>query len=256
MSRSWRSRTPANVLHEISYCYNKLGITYFDFLDDNFTLDKNRAKKICQLIIDSKLPIKWSTPNGIRADTVDEELIILMKKSGCIQIKVAPESGSPKVLKNIIRKNLDLDKVKEVVSLSHRHHLSVEAFFVIGFPEEKVSDILQTIKYAKQLRRLGCDYCYFFLATPYFGTEMYQQAVAKGYIDVNNYQLNQVFTTGTTIIKSPNFSTKKLLELQKIAHRINPPITIPRLKSGIRMFLVDPIRITKFAIDYLVNFIP
>jgi anaerobic magnesium-protoporphyrin IX monomethyl ester cyclase len=256
MSHVWRCCSPENVIAEIKYCYQKYGITYFDILDDNFTLDPNRAKKICQLIIESKLPIKWSTPNGIRADTVDEELIILMKKAGCIQIKVAPESGSSRVLKKIIRKNLDLNKVKKVVKLSAAHHLSVEAFFVIGFPEEKEADILKTIKYAKELRALGCDYCYFFLATPYYGTEMFENAVAKGYIDPDSYRLNEIYTTGNTIIKSPNFTSQRLKELQKLAHRVNPPVTYSRFIAGLKILILDPSRIIRFALVYLKYFLP
>ncbi|NCN28337.1 B12-binding domain-containing radical SAM protein, partial [bacterium] len=167
MTRMWRPRTPQNVIKEIKHCVNKYQIKYFDILDDNFTLDPNRAKEICRLIIKNKIKIEWSTPNGIRADRVDEELIILMKKAGCVQVKVAPESGSKTVLKNIIKKNLDLKMVEKTVSLCKKHKPSVEAFFVIGFPQETIKDINKTISFAKKLRRLGCDYCYFFTATPY-----------------------------------------------------------------------------------------
>jgi magnesium-protoporphyrin IX monomethyl ester (oxidative) cyclase len=252
MTRMWRPRTPQNVIKEIKHCVNKYQIKYFDILDDNFTLDPNRAKEICRLIIKNKIKIEWSTPNGIRADRVDEELIMLMKKAGCIQVKVAPESGSKTVLKNTIKKNLDLKMVEKTVSLCKKHKLSVEAFFVIGFPQETIKDIKKTINFAKKLRRLGCDYCYFFTATPYFGTEMYHNAVEMGYLDEKKYQLNKIITTQKgSILKSPNYTNQQLIQLLNTAQRVNPPITKLRLISGIKMMFIDPKRIASFALNYL-----
>lgn len=253
--RIWRFRSPENVVSEIKQCVEKFNIKYFDILDDNFTLDPSRAKEICRLLIKENLKIKWSTPNGIRADTLDEELIILMKKSGCLQIKIAPESGSQRILIKVIKKNLDLKKVKNVVVLCRKHYLSVEAFFVIGFPQEKESDIVKTINYAKDLRRLGCDYCYFFIATPYFGTEMYTEALAKGYLKKQDYDSNKIFTTSNIpLLKNPNIPPERLLELKKRAEKMNPLLTKIRFWSGIRMLLVDPLRIFNYFNNYLKNF--
>ena len=255
MTRMWRPRSPQNVLAELKSCVKEYGIKYFDILDDNFTLDPNRAKEICRLIIKEKLNIKWSTPNGIRADRVDEELIVLMKKAGCIQIKVAPESGSQTVLKNIIKKNLDLKMVEKTVTLCKKHKLSVEAFFVIGFPQEKIKDIQKTISFGKKLRKLGCDYCYFFIATPYFGTEMYHQTVLNGNLDESKYDLNKIITTGNgSIMTSPNFSAKQLNDLLNQAAKINPPITKIRLIAGLKILFIDPLRIIKYAKTYFKYF--
>jgi len=257
MTRMWRYRSPENVVEELKEYVSKYQIKYFDILDDNFTLDPNRAKKICSLIIKSKLKIKWSTPNGIRADKIDEKLIILMKKSGCIQIKVAPESGSPKILENVIKKHLDLNMVKKTVTLCKKHKLSVEAFFVVGFPEETKDDIHQTINFAKELRKLGCDFCYFFIATPYYGTEMYQSAVKNGYLDESKYHLNKILTTsGKTLLKSPNYTEKELFELLKLAAKVNPPITKIRFISGLKMLTIDPKRIINYSLNYIRNFLP
>ena len=257
MTRTWRARSPEDVMKEINNCVHKHGIRYFDVLDDNFTFNTERAKKICQMIIDSKLDIRWSTPNGIRADTVDEELVILMKKAGCIQVKVAPESGSKRVITEVIKKFLSLEKVSELVKLCKKHDLSVEAFFVIGFPEETEAEIWETINYGKELRRLGCDHCYFFIATPYFGTVMYSEAVERGYLDISDYNLNDInTTTDKSLMKSPNYTPERLLQLQHIANRINPPLSRMRLISGIKMGIQDPVRFFKYVVAYTKYFLP
>ncbi len=255
MTRIWRPRTPESVVEEIKSFVKDYKIEYFDILDDNFTLLPQRAKEICRLLIKEKLKVNWTTPNGIRADRVDEELIILMKKAGCLGIKVAPESGNQEVLDKIIKKNLDLKKVKKVVALCKKHQLPVEAFFVIGFPEETESNIWDTINYGKELRRLGCNYCYFFIATPYFGTEMYKNAVEKGYLNESLFYQNRVFTAmNKTLLKNPNFSPERLGQLLKIAARINPPVTKERLIPGIRLFFADPSRVSRYLFNYINNF--
>ncbi|MEL7666012.1 MAG: radical SAM protein [Candidatus Shapirobacteria bacterium] len=255
MTRCWRGRSPKNVIKEIKSCVNKYHIKYFDILDDNFTLDPNRAKEICRLIIKNKLKITWSTPNGIRADKIDDELIKLMKKAGCLQVKVAPESGSQKVLNNIIKKHLDLKKVEEAVTLCKKNKLSVEAFFVIGFPQESEKDIMDTINFGKKLRKIGCDFCYFFIATPYVGTEMYDNALKSGHLNPTKYDLRTISTTsGAYQFINTKVSKKRLFELQKIANSINPPITKIRFIAGIKMLFIDPSRILKYATTYLKEF--
>lgn len=255
MTRCWRGRSPLNVVKEINNCVKKYQIKYFDILDDNFTLDPNRAKEICRLIINQKIKIKWSTPNGIRADRLDDELVYLMKKSGCIQVKVAPESGNKKILTDVIKKKLDLKKVESAVQMCKKHNLSIEAFFVIGFPKETEKNIWDTINFGKKLRRLGCDYCYFFIATPYKGTELYDNSISSGYIDIDNYDINTVSTTNNNYyFKNSRVPKTRLFELQKIANSINPPITKIRLIAGLKMLFIDPVRIIKFGYSYLGNF--
>ena len=180
-----------------------------------------------------------------------------MKKAGCIQVKVAPESGNIRVLNTIIKKHLDLNMVKKTVSLCKKHHLSVEAFFVVGFPEETIQEIHDTINFAKQLRKLGCDYCYFFTATPYFGTEMYADAIKKGYLNESKYKIEKIATTDNNfLLKSPNYTAKELSDLLKLAAKVNPPVTKIRLMAGLKMFTLDPIRIIRYGIGYLKSFLP
>ena len=62
--------------------------------------------------------LRWRTPNGVRVDTLDEEIIRLMKKSNCMSITLAIEHGDPEMIR-IMNKNLDLDKAFNVIELAH-----------------------------------------------------------------------------------------------------------------------------------------
>ena len=91
MGRKFRARTPENVINEMEYLIGKYGTSYFWFIDDNFTLDIERAKKVCSHIINKGFNIKWSVPNGISVARIDEELVYLMKKSRSEERRVGKE---------------------------------------------------------------------------------------------------------------------------------------------------------------------
>jgi magnesium-protoporphyrin IX monomethyl ester (oxidative) cyclase len=115
--RKWRGRSPENVVDELQHVIKTYHVKQIDFLDDNMTLDRKRMENICDLIVKRGLSIEWFTPNGVRADTLDEKLLKKMKRSGCKKIRVAPESGVQRVVDQVIKKNLDLRSVERAVVL-------------------------------------------------------------------------------------------------------------------------------------------
>lgn len=247
MGKNWRSRSPENVFSEIELLVKKYKIQHLDIEDDNLTLNKERAKAIFDLIIKSGLCFEWSTPNAIRADTVDEELIIKMKQSGCNRTIVAPESGVQRIVDEVIKKKIDLNKVEQVVRWCKKHKLLVESFFVIGFPGETKDDIRNTIEYAKKLKQIGSDDCAFYIATPFYGTELYHIAESKNYL-APTYDRNNLNTlSGEPAIQTKDFTIEELKTLWQEALRINPPISLGRIKLALRIFVADPFRFFKYA---------
>ena len=92
-----------------------LGIKKFHFEDDNISLNKQRFENILDRIIEEKLDIQWDTPNGIRADTLDFNILKKIKKSGCRFLRIAIESGNQRVLDQIIHKNSSLKYVGSII---------------------------------------------------------------------------------------------------------------------------------------------
>jgi len=176
MGKKWRSRSPENVVDEIEQLIQTYRIRQIDFYDENMTLDKKRMENICDLIVERKLDVDWYTPNGVRADTLDLNLLRKMKKSGCKRIRVAPESGVQRVVDQIVKKNQKLTEVEKAVVLAKKVGIKVGCFFVLGLIGETKEDIKATIDYAYKLRKLGADKFYFSIATPIYGTELYEQA--------------------------------------------------------------------------------
>ena len=95
-TRKFRARSPENVIAEIEEVYTRFGIPNFFISDDLFTLKRKRVLEICNLIIEKKLPITWTCLS--RVNTVDREMLALMKKAGCYLICYGLESGSQEIL--------------------------------------------------------------------------------------------------------------------------------------------------------------
>lgn len=251
MKRGWRPRSPENVVSEIEQLVKDYGIEHLDMEDDNFTLNKERAKKILDLMAQKGIKLEWSTPNGIRADTVDEELIKKMKESGCTRTIVAPESGNQYVVDNIIKKRINLERIKEVVKWCKKYGLLVESFFVLGFPGETKAQMMDTIRFGKELRKLGADDCAFYIATPFYGTELYQIVREKGYLkeDMSPDMLNTL--SGEPLYETEDFTREELLQIWEKAKKVNPPISFGRIKLAFTIFKADPFRAFNYARESL-----
>ena len=146
----WRFRSAENIIEELKILKNKYHIKEFQIWDDNFTLNKERAKKFCDLLIKENLDLIWWCPNGVRLETLDKELLIKMKKSGCYAIAFGIESGSEKIQKDM-NKNINFKHLREMVNFSYKLGFRTQGFFIIGYPTETREDILKTIKLAKSL---------------------------------------------------------------------------------------------------------
>ena len=122
----------------------------FSFMDDNFSLDRQRVVELCNLIISKGLN-KYPWDCLSRCDNMDESLLRTMKESGCIRIQYGIESGSEQILKNI-GKHTDLNKAKEVIDLTKKFKIEAYAFFMVGNPGETEDSINKSIKYALDLK--------------------------------------------------------------------------------------------------------
>ena len=182
MGYRWRAHSPEYVLNHIKYLKEEFGVRHLHFEDDNLTLDANRLKRIVEGLLKLNASITWDTPNGIRADTLGEEIIDLCKRSGCIYMIIGIESGDQYVLDNIVGKRLSLQKVEAVSKICGKIKLNLEAFFVIGFPGEKKENIKNTLRFAYKLQFKYGVYPILFVATPLPGTRLYEICAEKGYI--------------------------------------------------------------------------
>jgi len=169
MGKKFRKRGPENVVDEIEYWYKK-GWTIFDFNDDVFSLDKKRAKDICDLIVKRGIDIKFNLYVGLRVNNVDRDLLQSLKASGCRFISYGCESGSERIIK-VIRKGIRVSDVISAVNATKEVGIKCKVNFIIGHSTETYQDALESIKLANNLKS---DFVGFNNMVPYPGTPAYE----------------------------------------------------------------------------------
>jgi magnesium-protoporphyrin IX monomethyl ester (oxidative) cyclase len=216
MGRGFRGHSADYVLKHIDYVVEKFDVENIFFEDDNLTLDPARFEAICNGLIYRKIKIGWETPNGVRADCLNLNLLQKMKKSGCKSVFFGVESGDQRILDNVICKSLDLNRVVEVAKICKDIDLKAGAFYIIGFPGEKKEDMQKTVDFALKLKK---DYdvgMHLFMATPSYGTRLYEECKSKGYIQENLSWDSFAAARqpkGMPLISTPDFAPEDVKEI-------------------------------------------
>lgn len=204
-----RYRSVKNVIEEIKLLHGEFGIRELHILDDNFTYDKKYVIDFCNEVLKCGVKIKFACPNGVRINSLDKELLELMKRTGFYAIHVGIESGSQKVLRYMDKK-ITLNLVKTKVNLIKDAGMDVCGYFIFGYPGDSLSDLNNTIKLALKLPLVRAMFMNFL---PIPGTRAFNHF--KKISKLSNINLtkktfyNVNFTSGAV--------TKKRLKLLQIA---------------------------------------
>lgn len=173
--RTWRPYSAKRIVEEIQFLNKRYGVKEIQFLDDNISVDKQRLKDICDMLIKKKIDIKWTTPNGIAIWTLDKPLLQKMKKSGCYRLTFGIETGHPETQK-FIRKYLDLEKAKKIMQTASSLGLWIFSTYIIGFPYETEKLIKSTFNFAINSYS---DFVVFILLMPFPKTDVTQVMIKE-----------------------------------------------------------------------------
>jgi anaerobic magnesium-protoporphyrin IX monomethyl ester cyclase len=173
--RRWRARSADNVVDEMEEWLRRYGVRDFHFQDENFGVSKKRVLEICDEIVRRRLAVSISLPSGIKAETIDEEVVRALRRAGCRYICLAPESGSERVLK-LMDKPLDFAHTEKLVRLCRKLRIRTGLFFILGYPGETEEDRKKTARMISRLTRLGADEFSIFIFTPLPGAAAWEDA--------------------------------------------------------------------------------
>lgn len=204
----FRSRSIENILNEIQWMKETYNIKTLIFDDDNLYTKKSRTKSLFQSMIDRNLTMPWISISAA-AFRMDEELLKIMKASGCEYINMAIESGNERVLKEIVGKPVDLEMARQVVKMARKEGIYVAVNFIIGFPTETWDEIRETIDFAG---KLDADYIKIFAFIPLKNTRLYDLAVDTKSLRKNFSQEDIKWSTGQ--IETKDFSAEDLTILR------------------------------------------
>lgn len=204
--KKFRARSALNVVDELELVQHKYGFNDFVVIDDTFTQNIDRAKDICREILARKVNYTWHCFNGIRADRLDEELLDLMKESGCKDIWFGVESLVPDVF-NLIRKGETTEDVINAINMTNRKNIRVSSFFIIGLPGSTYKKDMETLRQAKGLGILSTHWG---LANPIPGTALWDWVKKNGKV-LRDYRMVTTF-----IDPEPAFETADYTETERL----------------------------------------
>lgn len=178
--KRFRAMSVARVLAEVDAAV-ACGVREIHFVDDIFNFDLARSKAIFAGIEARHPRLRIAFPNGLRADRLDREFAVAARRAGTWYAAVAVETASPR-LQKVIRKHLNLDKVRDAIAWLEGAGIRTRSFVMLGFPTETEEEMETTIRYV-----IGSDTseASFFNVVPYPGSHLHELAegVAPGLAD-------------------------------------------------------------------------
>lgn len=168
--KSWRGHSPEYVVDEIEYLVRNYKVSSVRMMEDNPVLQKKRIVRICELLNQRGLAKKIRVENnsGIRADLVDDEMLIALKSVGLDVVWIGLESADPDVLKAVL-KELALEQMEKAVMTCKKHGLMVSLYVTVGMQGDTLEKNRETLEFVK---RMKADNCIVGVATPYPGTAL------------------------------------------------------------------------------------
>ncbi len=208
---NYRFREVEEVIKEMKFLINNLGFKSVYFDDDTFNCGKPRMLAFCDEIMKQKLTdVPWAIM--ARPDLMDEEILVRMKDSGLYAVKYGVESATQSLLDGI-NKNMDLKITEKIIRYTQQLGIKTHLTFTFGLPGETRESIRRTIDFAINLDPNSVQ---FSIATPFPGTEFYQEIEKSGRLltkDWSEYDGNN-----KSVICSENLSKKELEQSIRIAY--------------------------------------
>ena len=140
----YRFRSAESILHELEKLNRKYRVKSINFLDDYFTLNRKRLQEVCEGILRRGLQIHWQAYSMARP--IPNDLLLLMKRSGCVQVSYGVENVYPPTIKAINKKIT----VKQIEETFHNHleaGIKFKANIMSGFPWESRKSLRSNIDF-------------------------------------------------------------------------------------------------------------
>ncbi len=169
--RRWRCRDPEAVVEELQEIRRRYGLRAIVFLDDNFTLNPERAIQICELIRRRGIKVRWWCFSRVNTIVERHDMVEAMAAAGAGMVFLGIESAEPQVLREYQKRITPEDSVR-AVELLRRHGIDTMGAFILGGVRETRRMAEQTIRFARQLRPAVAQ---FTLLTPYPGTRLFAE---------------------------------------------------------------------------------
>ncbi len=175
--RSFRYNSAEYLYNHMEQLNDIYGIKHINFYDDQFTFNRERVEKFCLMMIDKPLGMTFNC--AVRAEHVDEQLCLLMKRAGCWMMSLGIETGDPELLAQH-RQNADLQMLEDTIRTIKRAGIRVKGLLMMGLPGESEESVQRSMEYVFSLPLDDFNLAKF---TPFPGTPIYENVHDLGTFD-------------------------------------------------------------------------
>lgn len=208
--REFRKRSPGRVVTELLHVKEKYNVSDFLFWSESFTEDKEYALAVAGEIIRRKGEFRWVCNS--RVDNVNFEMLRKFRQAGCWMIGYGIESGNQAILDRA-GKDITVEQIEKAVQEAKRAGLLTTGHVIFGLPGETRASAFQTIKF---LDNLDLDFCQFYCAVPFPGSELYQEALRNGWLRDRNWRK---FEQNFSVINTGSLHPHEVMKIRKLAFR-------------------------------------
>ncbi len=192
LGRTYRLRSPREVVDEMEFLKARYGAVYIHFLDDLLMTDYRWALELCGELRERKkrtgFEVMWG--GTCRTNIVADDVIRARREGrphmleqayevGMRQAGYGVESASPTILKNIDKSGQTLEKMEIAITETQRVLGYADCSFMIASPGETAETVGETVSFCK---KVGLKPEVFFFTTAYPGTTFWNLALEKGLI--------------------------------------------------------------------------
>lgn len=242
MGKGVRGRSIDDVLSEMEFLYVQRGVRHFEWLDDDLLFFRREFKELLRRIIDKRWGIYWSANNGLISSSIDEELMDLMQRSGCIGFKIGIETGNAEMLKKIKKPGRHHKFLEFSKMLKGYPKPFVGGNFIVGLPEETFGQMMDSFRFALEME---LDWCAFTVCQIIRG--------ASAFSESGEYFEHQMKTDGSNIanfIPTRESSAGVMKCSQEVARNLVifdlPALEVPS---------ADQVKEIWFAFNIIVNYV-
>jgi len=220
--RRWRGKSAERVVEEMKKLINDYQINSFEIEDDEFFVDLERARKICELIIKENLNVEIFTSCRVNyvANNMDDEYLNLLYRAGFKTLAFGVESGSERIL-DLIHKDITIEQVFTTIEKLKKVGINSKYYFMAGFPTETIEDLYSTTDLIRKMKQLDPQIRIpgWRVFTPYPGTDLYKLAIQEGWQPPKTLEewANYDFAT----VKMPWVKGKKERIIKNVSFLIN-----------------------------------
>ena len=172
----WLAREPKDVIKEMKYYIEKYNIDHVEFYDLTTIVKKSWIVEFTKELIKENIQINWSLPSGTRSEALDQEVLYLLKETGCKKLTYAPESGSAKTLKRI-KKVVKIPRMLKSIRFCVKAGISVKSNIIFGFPGQTLIEVLETYVFMMKAAFVGMNDVSVFSFVPYPGSQLFFELV-------------------------------------------------------------------------------